>query len=39
MTRNESFKRRIRARMAKTGEKYNAARRALIEQATDRRGA
>jgi len=36
MTRNESFKRRIRARMAKTGEKYNAARRALIEQAKDR---
>jgi hypothetical protein len=35
MTRNESFKRRIRARMAKTGEKYNAARRALIEQARD----
>lgn len=30
MTRQESFKRRIRARMAKTGEKYGAARRALI---------
>jgi hypothetical protein len=36
MTRNESFKRRIRARMAKTGEKYNAARRALIEQTRGR---
>jgi hypothetical protein len=34
MTRNESFKRRIRARMARTGEKYGAARRVLIEQAT-----
>ena len=33
MTRNESFKRRIRARMAKTDEKYGAARRALIAQA------
>lgn len=33
MTRNESFKRRVRARMAKTGEKYGAARRVLIEQA------
>lgn len=33
MTRNESFKRRIRERMAKTGEKYGAARRVLIEQA------
>ncbi len=36
MTRNESFKRRVRARMAKTGEKYHAARRVLIEQAKDR---
>lgn len=36
MTRNESFKRRIRARMVRTGEKYNAARRTLIEQAEDR---
>lgn len=34
MTRQESFKRRIRARMEKTGEKYNAARRALIEKAS-----
>jgi hypothetical protein len=33
MTRQESFKRRIRARMEKTGEKYGAARRSLIEQA------
>lgn len=33
MTRNESFKRRIRTRMAKTGEKYGAARRVLIQQA------
>lgn len=30
MTTHESFKRRIRARMATTGEKYNAARRALL---------
>lgn len=30
MTRQEPFKRRVRARMAKTGEKYGAARRALI---------
>jgi hypothetical protein len=36
MTRNESFKRRIRDRMAKTGERYGAARRILLEQATDR---
>lgn len=36
MTRNESFKRRIRARMIQTGEKYNAARRMLVEQAKDR---
>ena len=36
MTRNESFKRRVRTRMAKTGEKYSAARRALIEQAQRR---
>lgn len=33
MTTQESFKHRIRARMAKTGERYGAARRALIEQA------
>ena len=36
MTRNESFKRRVRARMAKTGEKYGAARRVLLEQAPAR---
>jgi hypothetical protein len=36
MTRNRSFKRRIRARMAKTGEKYGAARRILLEQAATR---
>lgn len=34
MTRQETFKRRIRARMAKTGERYGAARRALIELAS-----
>lgn len=31
MTKQESFKRRIRARMAKTGEKYGAARRVLLD--------
>lgn len=36
MTRNESFKRRIRTRMAHTGEKYGAARRVLIAQAARR---
>lgn len=36
MTRNESFKRRIRARMSRTGEKYGAARRTLIDQASAR---
>ncbi len=34
MTRHNSFKRRIRARMAKTGESYAAARRALLAKAT-----
>ncbi|MDP9071405.1 MAG: hypothetical protein M3N68_09010, partial [Actinomycetota bacterium] len=34
MTRQESFKRRIRARMEKTGERYGAARRVLVEQAS-----
>jgi hypothetical protein len=38
MTRNRSFKRRVRERMAKTGEKYGAARRILLEQANDRDG-
>ena len=33
MTRQRSFKERIRARMAKTGESYAAARRRLIEKA------
>ena len=32
MTRQESFKRRVRERMAKTGERYGAARRVLIER-------
>lgn len=32
MTTHESFKKRIRTRMAKTGEKYSAARRALLPQ-------
>ena len=36
MTRNESFKRRVRARMSTTGEKYGAARRVLLEQADAR---
>lgn len=34
MTKQESFKRRIRRRMEKTGERYGAARRVLIEQAS-----
>lgn len=38
MTRQESFKRRIRERMAKTGERYGAARRVLIEQAAHQGG-
>lgn len=36
MTRQESFKRRVRERMEKTGERYVAARRALIEKADAR---
>jgi len=36
MTKQESFKKRVRARMAKTGERYNAARRVLLEQAAAR---
>ena len=32
MTKNESFKRRIRARMERTGERYAAARKSLIDQ-------
>lgn len=38
MTKQESFKRRVRSRMAKTGEKYGAARRVLLEQANVRHG-
>lgn len=34
MTKQESFKRRVRTRMEKTGERYVAARRVLIEQAS-----
>ncbi|WP_062076571.1 hypothetical protein [Demequina globuliformis] len=33
MTNQESFKKRVRTRMAATGEKYSAARRALLEKA------
>ena len=36
MTTNKAFKRVVRARMAKTGEHYAAARRALMQAATDR---
>jgi hypothetical protein len=36
MTNQESLKRRIRERMAKTGERYAAARRVLIEKAAAR---
>ena len=32
MTQHEHFKRRVRERMAKTGERYAAARRVLVEQ-------
>lgn len=39
MTKQESFKRRVRSRMAKTGEKYGAARRVLLEQAEARSAA
>jgi hypothetical protein len=34
MTRQETFKRRIRQRMEKTGERYGAARRVLIDQSS-----
>lgn len=37
MTRQKSFKKRVRARMLKTGERYAAARRVLLEQARRRR--
>lgn len=33
MTKQESFKRRVRERMAKTGERYSAARASLLDQA------
>jgi hypothetical protein len=39
MTTDKAFKRVVRARMAKTGERYAAARRTLLEGATDARGA
>jgi hypothetical protein len=32
MTKHENFKKRVRARMAKTGERYGAARRSLIAE-------
>jgi hypothetical protein len=35
MTTNKAFKRVVRARMAKTGERYAAARRAIVEGAMD----
>ena len=35
MTTDKAFKRVVRARMAKTGERYAAARRALVEAAAD----
>ena len=38
MTKQKSFKRRVRTRMTKTGERYAAARRTLMERA-DRRNA
>ena len=37
MTRQKSFKKRVRARMLKTGERYAAARRVLLERATSNR--
>lgn len=37
MTSQESFKRRVRERMARTGERYGAARRQLIEHAAAQR--
>ncbi len=33
MTQQKTFKRRVRARMAKTGESYTAARRQLLADA------
>ena len=37
MTKQESFKDRIRTRMEKTGERYNAARRVLLEQSASKK--
>ncbi|NND02993.1 MAG: hypothetical protein HKN91_09415 [Acidimicrobiia bacterium] len=38
MTKNESFKRRVRARMEKTGERYTAARRQMLDKAAQHSG-
>lgn len=38
MTKHESFKRRVRARMEHTGERYAAARQVLLDQAAARTG-
>ncbi len=38
MTKQEHFKKRVRARMATTGERYAAARKALLDQANARQG-
>lgn len=38
MTKQENFKHRIRARMVKTGERYSAARAALLAEAANRSG-
>lgn len=35
MTKHENFKKRVRARMAKTGERYGAARRSLVDDTDD----
>ena len=37
MTEHKSFKRKVRARMAKTGERYGAARRVLLQQGSGAR--
>lgn len=36
MTANRSFKQRVRARMAETGEKYTEARRVLLAEGGDK---
>ena len=38
MTKQEHFKKRVRVRMATTGERYAAARKALLDQAASRSG-